>query len=367
MDSANDALMDAAIDHQVALQRYSNGVVRRLMAILNRSDARLFAELQAALDRLDPASFTVERLEAMLGAVRALNAQAYAQVGAELRQELRDFVAYEASYQQQVLASVLPLHVHVAAVPVEVVYAAALARPFQGMLLAGVLGDLEAGKAKQIRQAIALGFTEGRTTAQIVRELRGTRAKGYSDGIIEISRRNAEAVVRTAIGHTAGFVRDRFFEGNAELIRAIAWTATLDSRTSETCRVRDGKRYTAEGHRPIGHSLPWLAGPGRAHWNCRSTGVPVLKSYRELGIPIEDFTPAQRASLDGQVPAATTYGQWLARQSAARQDDVLGPTRGKLFRAGGLPLERFYNDKGRYLTLEQLRERDAAAFRRAGV
>ncbi|WVM87989.1 hypothetical protein UMZ34_16725 [Halopseudomonas pachastrellae] len=62
-----------------------------------------------------------------------------------------------------------------------------------------------------------------------------------------------------------------------------------------------------------------------------------------------------------------SYGDWLKTQSAERQDEVLGPTRGKLFREGGLTLDRFYNDRGLYLDLDQLRERDARAFEKAGI
>ena len=46
---------------------------------------------------------------------------------------------------------------------------------------------------------------------------------------------------------------------------------------------------------------------------------------------------------------------------------MLGPTRGKLFREGGLSMDKFYNDKGRYLDLDELRERDARAFEKAGI
>lgn len=175
--------------------------------------------------------------------------------------------------------------------------------------------------------------------------------------------------MRTAVSHTAGFTRDRFMEGNSDLIKAQVWTATLDSRTSEVCRPRDGKQYQpVSPYKPIGHSLPWLGGPGRAHWNCRSTAVPVVKSWRELtGVDGLEFSHSERASMDGAVPADLTYGQWLKRQSAARQDQILGPTRGALLRRGGLEVDKFYSDKGVYLTLDQLRERDAAAFKKAGV
>ena len=112
---------------------------------------------------------------------------------------------------------------------------------------------------------------------------------------------------------------------------------TLDSRTTETCRLRDGKQYSPITHRPIGHSYPWLGGPGKAHWQCRSTSVPVTKSFKELGIDIDELPPAERASMDGQVPAETTYAQWIKRQPAARQDQILGPVRGALMRRAWTP------------------------------
>ena len=367
MASANERLRDEAIRHALDFRQYTNGVVQRIVAVLNRGDARLFAELAEALDRLDPESFTVERLESMLVSVAQLNAQAYEAIGRELDGVLREYVAYETAYQRQMLASVLPVQVHVATVSAEQVYAAALARPFQGVFLRQVWPELGAQRMRLVRRAIAQGFVENRTTAQIVRDLRGTRAKGYADGLVQRSRRDIEAVVRTAMGHYSGFVADRTAEANSDLIKAVQWSATLDLRTSETCRVRDGKLYEPVTHQPIGHKLPWGGGPGRAHWNCRSDQVFITKSWRDMGVNMDEVPAGTRASMDGQVPAETSYGEWLKKQSAARQDQVLGPARGKLLREGKLTLEQMYSDKGRWLTLDELKERDAAAFRRAGL
>jgi hypothetical protein len=344
-------------------------VVAKIIGLLNRSDVRLSAELAAALAQFEPSSFTIERLESLLYSVRSLNRTAYEQVDRELTAELRDFAIYEASYQTEVLRSALPQAVRVATVTGEQAYAAALSRPFQGALLKGWIADQEAGRAKKIRQVVAQGFVENKTNDQIVREIRGTKAKGYKDGVLEISRRDAEAVVRTAISHMAGTVQDRIAEANTDLVKAVRWCATLDVRTSSICRVRDGLRYEPVSHKPIGHKLPWLAGPGRAHWRCRSAQVMVTKSWAELsgieGLP--EFTPSERASMDGAVPADLTYGDWLKKQSATRQDDVLGATRGKLLRDGGLSLEDMYSARGSPLTLEELRKRDAEAFKRAGL
>jgi len=367
VQTANERLADEAVRHAIDLDRYGVGVIRRLITILNRADADLFAQLTAALERLPPESYTVERLEALLSSVRLLNKQAYDEMGRELGVQLRDLADYEAGYQNQLFTNVLPAQVSFASVSVEQVYTAAMSRPFQGRLLSEWAQSIEADRMIRIRDAVRMGYVEGQTTSQIVQRIRGTRARGYEDGIIEIDRRHARAVVQTALSHMAGVTRDRFYDANGDLIKAVKWLSTLDSRTSEGCRIRDGKEYTVDTHKPIGHQIPWGAGPGRLHWNCRSASTPVLKSWREMGFDADEMDAGTRAALDGQVPADTTFAEWIKRQSAARQDDILGPTRGALLRRGGLTLDRFYSDKGRYLTLEELRQRDAEAFRRAGL
>ena len=371
MATVNERLLHEAIDHAVDLQAYSNHAVRRIIAVLNRTDAALFDELLRALDRLAPEAFTVERLETLLFSVRAMNRAAFEAIGKELTDDLRDLVHYEAEFQAKSFDAAIPdpilARISIAPVVPEQVYAAAMARPFQGVLLRGVLAELEAVRAKRIRDTISNGYVANRTTDQIVRELRGTRALRYEDGIFNRSRREVESVVRTAIGHTAAFTRERFEEANEALIKAVSWVSTLDNRTTQMCRIRDGLRYTRETHKPIGHNVPWLQGPSRLHWCCRSTSAAVVPSWRELGIPIDDLAPSTRASMDGQVPAQLTYAQWFEKLSAARQDEILGPTRGKLYRGGGLELTDFSNNQGQMLTLQQLRERNAAAFRRAKV
>lgn len=369
MESVNDLLQAESIRHQVALQGYTTNVLHRLLAVLNRSDKRLMAELAVKLADFDPTLFSMERLESLLTSVRAMSAATYAELGQELTKELREFVGYEVSYQHQMLTEHLPVAVHVAAVSAEQVYAAAMARPFQGVLLKDVWADLDANKMKKVRQAIAQGFVEGKTTDQVVRELRGTRAKGYADGIIERDRRDVEAVVRTAISHTAGFAQDRVMEANSDIIKFLKISATLDSRTSAGCRLRDGLLYTPE-RKPVGHKVPWGAGPGRYHFRCRTGQVPILKSFADLGIegvPEIEVAGRTRASMDGQVPADLSYRDWIKQQSYARQQEILGPTRAKLMRDGKMDLPDFYTTTGRTLTLEELRARDAEAFKRAGL
>lgn len=144
-------------------------------------------------------------------------------------------------------------------------------------------------------------------------------------------------------------IRDIFFP----TIEEVAFDWGLKVRTKES-----DKEVEVGTHKPIGHSIPWLQGPGRLHFNCRSTSAPRSKSWRELGIPVDEMTGKQRSSMDGAVPADMTYGQWLERQSDARKLEVLGPTRFQLYKEGR-DLDSFYKPSGEWLTLEQLKVRDA--------
>lgn len=351
----NDALLHAAIDHSIDQARYSSGVIRRIIAILNKADSHLFLRLTDALEQMPPDMFSVQRLESLLAEVRDLNARAYATIRQNLESELADLVRYEIGYQQQLFAHVLPVQVGFASVSVETAYVAAMARPFQGRLLSEWAAGIESDRMARIRDTIRIGFVEGQTVADMVRQLRGTQARGFEDGIIQIDRRNAESIVRTAVSHTANFARQRFYEGNSGLIKGLRWVATLDGRTSPICRARDGKVFPVNsGPRPP------------AHWGCRSTTAPVLKSWRELGIDMAEMPQSTRASMDGQVPGDMNYGQWLGKQSAARQDEILGVSRGKLFREG-MGVDRFVDNKGRTLTIDELRRKDAETFRKAGI
>ncbi len=361
--TVNERLLEAAIRRAIDTQQYSNGVERRMIALLNRADADLMARLAAALSQLPAESFTVARLEALIVSVRALNASVYQSIGDALSDEVRRFASIETGYQYRLFQSAISAEilqaVALTAVSSDQAYAAALARPFQGRLLSEWAQSIGDDRMRRIREAIRIGYVSQETNDDIIRRIRGTRARQYSDGIIEADRRTLATIVSTAVSHTAASAKERFYEANGSLIKALRWTSTLDGRTSAICIARDGKMYGADDkHRPIGHSLPWLGGAGKAHFNCRSVMTPVLKSWKELGgADISEFSPSTRASMDGQVPDDTDYPTWFAKQSAARQDQIVGKTRGLAYRRGDVTFDRFTNDKGRWLTLDELTER----------
>ncbi|MBX8534541.1 hypothetical protein K5D33_07360 [Pseudomonas cichorii] len=364
MATVNEILADESIAHAISLDQYKLGVVRRVVALLNKSDASLTAALAEALEKLPANYFTVERLEMLLDDVREINAAAYEQVSDALQGELKEFAGHESGWQSSLLEKAVPRPVRVrmpiAGVTGEQVYAAAMARPFQGHLLKDWSSDIEAGRMAKLRNAVRLGYMEGKTTDQIVRSIRGTRVNNYADGFLERPRKELATIVRSAVSHTAATAREEFSKANQQILKADRWISTLDDKTSSPCRIRDQLQYAVVTHMPIGHKIPWLQGPGKLHLNCRSTSAPVTKSWRELGIPIDEMSKGQRASMDGQVSAETTYSEWLAKQSDARKIEVLGPVRYQMYKEGR-SMESFYSPTGEWLTLNQLQDRDSAA------
>lgn len=356
MATANDRLFANAVRHQIGLVRYSTSTVKKIIAMLNRSQVRILDQLA----KFDPSegdgSFSQQRLESLLVSLRSINAEGLRAITEAFDGDLRDLGTHEVEFTARAFDTLVPIELNVIQPTREQLYAAVHAKPFRGKLLSEYYGDLPEATMAPVRSAIRQGFAEGRTTDQIIRELRGSRAAKYTDGILQQPRRSVERLVRTAINHTATVAREQVYKENADLVKGVRWVSTLDMRTSDICQALDGEVFPPDdGPRPP------------AHLNCRSTTSPVLKSWEELGFEVGDLPEGTRASMDGQVPASMTYQEWLSGQSEAVQDDVLGPTRAALFRDGGLTLDKFVDEANRSLTLEQLRAREEAAFRRAKV
>ncbi|WP_140920993.1 phage minor head protein [Limnobaculum xujianqingii] len=370
MRTVNDRMLDESIAHSLFVSRYSNGVALRMVNTLNQADAELSASLLASLDVMEPDSFSVRRLDSLLSSVRDINRQIYQRLYGSLTNELSEFIGYDSGFQLSLFDSLLPDLVKerfpLTGITPQQVYASAMARPFQGRLLSEWTDKLEADRMQRITNAVSQGYLQGETTEQIYRRVRGTKARNYQDGVLQTGRANATSVIKTAVNHMAAVARTEFGKANTDVIDCKQWRSTLDNRTTPTCIIRDCLRYTLD-NKPIGHKIPYGTGPGRIHYCCRSTETFVVKSWRELGIDVDEMPEGTRASMDGQVPAGTNFRDWLQRQPYKRQVEVLGETRARLMRDGGIHPSEFFTDKGEWLTLEQLRKIDEQAFIDAGL
>lgn len=347
--TANEELLDRIIRHAHYIERFKASEIPRLLAVLDELDDDLLAQLA----KYDPDSLSAKRLKAMIDKIQEISDEASAKYQAALDGTLEEYGNYEARWSAAAIGASMGAEFVVLAgleivTPSEnLVHAAIFSRPLQGRLLKDWVADLAKARRDRLAAAIRIAAIEQQTTQQLIRRIRGTRAQDFKDGILEISRHGATALARTALQHVTNSARNATIEQNADVVDMVQWVSTLDGRTTPYCRAMDGKRFPiGKGPRPP------------AHINCRSTTVPVLKSWEELGIEADEIGEGTRASMDGQVPDSLDYDEWLRRQEEEFQDDVLGPTKAELFRSG-LKIDRFVDLKSqRPFTIAELRERE---------
>jgi SPP1 gp7 family putative phage head morphogenesis protein len=201
--------------------------------------------------------------------------------------------------------------------------------------------------AAQVRQ----GVVNGETNERIVQRIVGKRGE---PGIMEVSRRNARALVHSSVMTAANEARLATFRKNERLIKGVRWLSTLDSHTCVQCAALDNAAWDLDGQPIQATKLEFQLPP--AHWSCRCVASPIPKTFRDIGLNIDEPAEGTRASSEGPVPASTTFDEFLKRQSPAFINKTLGKERAALFLAGKLTLRDLISGTGRELTLDQLRK-----------
>lgn len=350
-------LIESSTRHSVYLERLKSGEVNRFAAFLGQMDKKI----RDRLTHDDLTEFSRNRLERLLRQIDKDLAAIFADHYDELKGNLIDLAEYEAGFEARSIANALTEDVPFETVipAVEQVRSAVFSAPLSvkgpdgGSLLEPFLKNWSAGERRRITGAIRQGFYEGQTNAEIIRSIRGTKAKNFEDGILGMTARSAEATVRTGVAHAAQTARMETMQANADILKGYRWVATLDSRTSDQCRSLDGEIFPLDkGPRPP------------LHIRCRSSMAPeLIDKFQAL------TKGATRASKDGPVDAKETYYSWLKRQPAEFISDTIGPERANLLMNGGLSAEQFAKlQLGRNfkpLTLAEMREREPLAFARA--
>ena len=306
-------------------------IVRKSVAGFD-SDKRTRARLEKLLEKL------AKDLEIPAGEYRK-----------ELIKQLREFARYEARYQADTIGGWV--NVDLVTPTVEQVWAAA---KFEPLKLAASPIDFDSlinswgsDEVSRLVMGVKSGFVEGLTTRQIIKNVVG------DGGLADISQRNAMANGRTLVMHLANEARFATYQENDDVVIGYSLINTLDSRTSPICRAwLPEKVYKfKDSYQP---KPPF-------HINCRTSSVPRLSP--EFDIFDQGATRASKGADGGkQVAADTTYYDWLKRQPASYQDEVLGKTQGLIFRNSGLDAEEFrklsVNNLGRPLTIDEMAAAD---------
>lgn len=334
------------VRNAIALRRYENGVARDIGAIFDRGARRL----QAAVLRRDPTAVTpgnrARRIRALDREMNTILDETYREARA-LGMDSTVSVAQveEAFAHQQLQRSVgAAVDINTKLRGREYWRSVMTTDPIQGHVMGDWWKQQRRDTAFQFRRQVQLGMTQGETVDQIVRRVRGRVVRGQLvGGVMGVSRKHAQTLVRTAINQVSNTAAFRTYEANQDVTKTYRYHATLDSSTSEICISLDGKEFAyGEGPTPP------------QHWGCRSTIVPEV-DWEGLGLSKPD--PGQRAAGKGTVSADTDYSGWLRDQPDKVQNTVLGKGKAELFRSGKLDLRTLVRQDGTSYTLEQLQDR----------
>ena len=374
MPTSNERIRDELLRHRIELQRFSDGLARRIRAILNRFEPELRARLKARLKREqrfgNPINATLQtkRYLGIARFIESMNDPMFKEIDTLVRTELVQLVKLEAATAHAIITGELPVIVNLSLPEARTLRSIVFARPMENRILRDWLSGYSRNDRRRMMDEIRQGIIFSETPTQISRRIFGTSELGGTDGTREITRRGAQALTNTASAAIFNGALAALYAANANIVKKELYVATLDSRTTPICRSLDGEVFD-QGRGPH----PPL------HINCRSIRVPSVDGRRVGTRPANATTernlrglrgPARRRAVEklvGQVPGDTTYQQWLTGQNVAFQNEVLGPTRGVLFRKGGLSLDRFVDSSGNQYTLPELFDRETAAFRKAGI
>lgn len=150
--------------------------------------------------------------------------------------------------------------------------------------------DHQSRTLETVREQLEKSFTSGRSIQRTT--------KAITDRV-DVSRSQAMTLVRTESNFFHGLAAQNSYEGAG--IEEYEVLATLDLRTSETCREQDGKIYKVRDYEPGVNANPF-------HPNCRTTTMP----YFDESEYMEDEL---RQSAAGIVESMT-YEEWYDKYVA---------------------------------------------------
>lgn len=347
MPNINTLLARRLTDHGVDLLRVSAYTQRKINTLLHQLENELVSQLSAT----DLTAYSQARLQSLLSGVRSAIDDTMSATQGILENDLTNVARTEAHVVTAVTNNTFGFDIMDQPLP-----AGALAELVADTLIQGAPNaswwDRQAAELQfRFAQQIRLGMSLGETNAQLVTRIRG--ADGVS-GVVDRTAGMASSLVRTGVQTVANSARLEVFKGNSDVIQGVQQISTLDNRTSDICIAYDNQAWTLDGD-PFDDDtdLPFDGGPPR-HWNCRSVLIPITKSWKDMGVPIDEFDDDTRASADGELAADTSFGSWFNSKNENQQDDILGAGKASLWRDGKISQTDLVNQSGRPLSLADL-------------
>lgn len=356
-DITNEELINTYLLIRQATWRYQLDqmeleVARRINAITRASFAEIKAVLKSDIDPVLRSQYqSIERelasiIDATQQAISGVTAEASALASVESLAEQDDILTF-AGTSKTIMGSALTGNQLVSLVR---------DTPLGGHDLQGWISRTFENAGQNMLDELQKGVLQGESYVKLISRLNQVQ-EGLGRDSITIARTYVQTANNTAI--------QAVFEENNDVIKGWTWQATFEPGyknsgrgTCLRCAALDGQTFKLGEGPPI-----------PLHPNCRCFQKPAVKSWRELGIDLDDVESSVRAfsiredeNVDGGLmrtilEAGTTnaknYADWFSSQSPVFQRDALGPKRYGLYHTG-TRFEDFVDKTGKLILLDEL-------------
>ena len=342
MSNVNTQIYDKVVDRTAMLRYHENELNAKIGKVIDVHQNEV-----SSIVRRNPPKLTPALRQEIENEVVSTYAQLHSTSSKSLLELVNDQLQYSFQTIDAAIGNIWRTAKPARRVSEEIV----LERPiYSDTTLAQGWKGLATGERKRIEQIIRRGVADGKDEIAISKDL--LRGNAFN-----ISKSQSQGLARTAMTSVYSQADHEVYKANAAALRGWQYVAVLDSRTTPLCAARDGKIFE------VGD----IAFLPPAHWHCRSTTTPVVKSYEDFG-KLDNVAQVRKRNLDGlsnrmiafydgQPPLGETYNTWLLRQPVDVQLRHLGDYKKlEMLRSGQLTLDKFVNDAGKRLTVKELRQ-----------
>jgi len=240
-------LINAHTMHSVNLLRLSEDLNRKLQPHLTTLQKELIGELASH----DLTKWRRQRLESLLAFSRKVIPQTYVKMDAETGQFNAGVAGFEQQFTTKSIKATTGMTMG-ATLTKEQLAAISGDALIQGAPSSTWWARQDAKLTSSFNDQMVQGFLRGEGIGKLSQRVRS---------IMEVSRREADALARTSIQAVSADVRDQLIQDNSDIAKGYISVSTLDNKTTPICISLDGLKCK----QPVGHRKDFIPIP--RHWN----------------------------------------------------------------------------------------------------
>jgi len=197
MPEAPNQLIEQTTRHAAHLERLKSHEVKAFREFLRKMERDVVSRLDGEITE-----YTQRRLNRKLTAIRGALSDRYGEYRTVWRKQIVDLAKYESDFEKRSLEKVVDYEFTLPST--DQLREAVFGNPLQvsgpdgGALLDDFYSEWSDREVRRVTNTIRMGYAQGDTTDQIVRNIRGTAPAKYTDGALALSNRAMQTMTRTA-------------------------------------------------------------------------------------------------------------------------------------------------------------------------